>query len=50
MIVTKTINYKLNYTNSKLMMILRRPGEGDEVYFTYIEDADAAANKNIAYL
>ena len=35
----------MNYTISKSKMILRRLGEGDEAYFTYVEEADNDANK-----
>jgi len=36
--------------NSKSKMISRRQGEGDEAYFTYVEEADDAANKDSALI
>ncbi len=38
------------YAISKSKMILRRLGEGDEAYFTYVEEADNDANKNSALI
>jgi hypothetical protein len=35
---------------SKSKMILRRLGEGDETYFTYVEEADNDVNKNSALI
>ena len=40
----------LGNTNSKSKMILRRLGEGDEAYFTYVEEADNNDNKNSALI
>jgi hypothetical protein len=37
-------------TISKSKMILRRLGEGDEAYYTYVEEADNDANKNSALI
>jgi len=39
-----------NNTISKSKMILRRQGGGDEAYYTYVEEADDAANKNSALI
>jgi hypothetical protein len=39
-----------NNTISKSKMILRRLGEGDEAYYTYVEEADNDANKNSALI
>jgi hypothetical protein len=38
------------YTISKSKMISRRQGGGDEAYFTYVEEADDAANKDSALI
>ena len=37
-------------TNSKSKMMLRRLDEGDEAYYTYVEEADNDANKNSALI
>lgn len=36
------------YSISKSMMISRRPGGGNEAYYTYFEDADDDASKDSA--
>jgi hypothetical protein len=38
------------YSVSKSKMISRRQGGGDEAYFTYVEEADDAANKDGALI
>jgi hypothetical protein len=38
------------YTIFKLKMISRRPGGGDEAYYTYVEEADNCANKDSALI
>ncbi len=40
----------MSNTISKSKMILRRLGEGDETYYTYVEKADNDANKNSALI
>jgi hypothetical protein len=40
----------ITYTISKSKMISRRQAEDDEVYFTYVEEADNDANKDSALI
>ena len=41
---------ELTNTSSKLKMILRRLGGGDEAYYTYVEEDDNEPNKNSALI
>ena len=42
--------FKIIHAASKSEKISRRQGAGDETYYTYVEEADDAANKDSALI